>query len=165
MIKNHAKYRVKGQKDTIRKKQIIYNYFKKSRIKIISDDRTRQNRGTIKTKYIIQYVIIQQKNNRDIQQFKIFQDAHNHEYTYNPNTSTSTRALDKIKDFKKLIKNHQKAGIPAKSIYNTLKLKNPKTSVTIRDITNERARAKFEKLKKDSPITAFFKSLNRKFND
>ncbi len=37
--------------------------------------------------------------------------------------------------------------------------------MTIRDIINERARAKFEELEKDSPITAFFKGLDRKFND
>ena len=53
MIKDRAKYRIKGQKDIIRKKWIIYNRFKKLRIKIISGDRKRQNRGTIKTKYII----------------------------------------------------------------------------------------------------------------
>ncbi len=46
-----------------------------------------------------------------------------------------------------------------------MKLKDPKISITIRDITNERARAKFEELKKDSPITVFFKNLYRKFNN
>ena len=46
-----------------------------------------------------------------------------------------------------------------------MKLKDPKTSVIIRDITNERTRAKFEKLEGDSPITVFFKNLDRKFNN
>ena len=53
MIRDRAKYRVKDQKDIIRKKQIIYNRFRKLRIRVISGDRKRQNRGTIKTKYII----------------------------------------------------------------------------------------------------------------
>ncbi len=35
----------------------------------------------------------------------------------------------------------------------------------IRDITNERARAKFADLDKDTPITAFFKDLDSKFNN
>ena len=34
-----------------------------------------------------------------------------------------------------------------------------------RDITNERARAKFEELEGDTSITAFFKDLDRKFNN
>src|SRR6266498_5683360 len=84
---------------------------------------------------------------------------------YNPSASTSTRALDKTEDFKKLIKNHQKAGIPAKLTYNTLKLNNPKNSVIMRDITNERARAKFANLNRDIPIIVFFKDLNNKFNN
>ena len=49
MVRGRAKYRVKIQKDTIRKKQIIYNRFGKLRIRIVSDDRKRQNRGIIKT--------------------------------------------------------------------------------------------------------------------
>jgi len=73
--------------------------------------------------------------------------------------------LDKTEDFKKLIRSHQKAGIPAKSIYNTLKFKDPKALVIMRDIINERARVKFEELEEDSPITAFFKGLDRKFNN
>ena len=35
----------------------------------------------------------------------------------------------------------------------------------MRDITNERARAKFINLDRDTPITAFFKGLDRKFNN
>ncbi len=35
----------------------------------------------------------------------------------------------------------------------------------MRDITNKRARAKFINLDKNTPITAFFKDLNRKFNN
>jgi len=73
--------------------------------------------------------------------------------------------LDKAEDFKKLVRSHQKAGILVKSTYNTLKLNDPKVSVIMRDITNERARAKFEELEGDSSITAFFKGLDRKFND
>jgi len=73
--------------------------------------------------------------------------------------------LDKIEVFKKLIRSHQKAGIPAKTTYNTLKFNDLKVSVTIRDITNERARAKFEELEGDTSITAFFKDLDRKFNN
>ena len=46
-----------------------------------------------------------------------------------------------------------------------MKLKDPKVLVIIRDITNERARAKFKELEEDSSITAFFKNLNRKFNN
>ena len=63
------------------------------------------------------------------------------------------------------MKNHQKAGIPAKSTYNALKLNNPKNSVIMQDITNERARAKFVNLDGDTPITVFFKDLNNKFNN
>jgi len=66
MIKSRAKYRVKGQKNIIRKKWIICDRFEKSRIRIISGDRKHQNRGPIKTEYIIQCVIIQQEDNRDI---------------------------------------------------------------------------------------------------
>src|SRR6266536_4308048 len=71
----------------------------------------------------------------------------------------------RLKTLKKLIKDHQKTGIPVKSTYNTLKLNNPENSVIMRDITNERARAKFADLNKDTPITAFFKSLDNKFNN
>ena len=53
MIRSRAKYRVKGQKDIIRKKWIIYNRFGKLRIKIASGDRKRQNRGIIKTEYMM----------------------------------------------------------------------------------------------------------------
>ncbi len=68
----------------------------------------------------------------DIWHFEVLQDTHNHEHTYNPSVSTLTRALDKTEDFKKkLVKDHQKAGIPAKSTYNTLKLNNPENSVII----------------------------------
>ncbi len=35
----------------------------------------------------------------------------------------------------------------------------------MRDITNERARTKFADLNKNTPITAFFKDLNNKFNN
>ncbi len=63
------------------------------------------------------------------------------------------------------MKNHQKAGIPAKSTYNALKLNNPENSVIMRDITNERARAKFADLDRDTPITAFFKGLDDKFSN
>ena len=49
MIRDRAKYRVKDQKDIIRKKWIICDRFKKLRIRIASGDRKRQNRGTIKT--------------------------------------------------------------------------------------------------------------------
>ncbi len=95
----------------------------------------------------------------------MLQDAYNYEYTYNPNASASTRALNKTENFKNFIRTHQKAGILIKSTYNTLKLNDPKILVIIRDITNERTRAKFEKLEEDIPITAFFKSLDRKFNN
>ena len=57
MIGDRAKYQVKNQKDIIHKKQIIYNRFGKLRIKIVSDDRKRQNRGTTKTEYKMQYMI------------------------------------------------------------------------------------------------------------
>ena len=63
------------------------------------------------------------------------------------------------------MKNHQKAGIPVKSTYNTLKLNNPENLIIIRDITNERARAKFADLNRDIPIIAFFKDLDGKFNN
>jgi len=56
-------------------------------------------------------------------------------------------------------------GIPVKLIYNTLKLNDSKVLVIMRDITNERARAKFEELEGDFSITVFFKDLNRKFNN
>ena len=46
-----------------------------------------------------------------------------------------------------------------------MRLNNPERIITIRDITNKRARAKFINLNKDTPITAFFKDLNRKFNN
>ena len=110
-------------------------------------------------------MVIQQEDDKDIWEFKVLQDVHNHEYTHNPNASASTRALDKTEDFKKLIRNYQKAGILVKLIYNTLKLNDPKTLVIIRDITNERTRAKFEELEENSSITAFFKNLDRKFNN
>ena len=73
--------------------------------------------------------------------------------------------MDKTEDFKKLVRCYQKAGILAKLIYNTLKFKDPKVLVIIRDITNERARAKFEELERDFSITVFFKGLDRKFNN
>jgi len=73
--------------------------------------------------------------------------------------------LNKTEDFKKFIKNHQKTGISAKSTYNALKLNNPKNSVIMQDITNERAKAKFANLNKNTPITAFFKNLDSKFNN
>jgi len=73
--------------------------------------------------------------------------------------------LDKTEDFKKLIRSYEKAGIPVKSTYNTLKLNDPKILVITRDITNERARAKFEELGGDSFIIVFFKNLDRKFNN
>src|SRR6266498_852989 len=84
---------------------------------------------------------------------------------YNPNTSVLTRALDKTEDFKKFIKNYQKAGIPVKLTYNALKLNNPKNLIIMRDIINERARAKFANLNENTPITAFFKDLDNKFNN
>ena len=49
MVGDRAKYRVKGQKDTIRKKWIICDRFGKLRIRVVFDDRKRQNRGIIKT--------------------------------------------------------------------------------------------------------------------
>ena len=70
----------------------------------------------------------------DIWQFKILQDAYNHEYTHNPSASASTRALDKTEDFKKLIRSYEKAGIPVKSTYNTLKLKDPKALAEVSTI-------------------------------
>ena len=73
--------------------------------------------------------------------------------------------MDKIEDFKKFVRSYQKAGIPIKLTYNTLKFNDPKALVIMRDIINERARVKFEELEGDSPITAFFKGLDRKFND
>jgi len=73
--------------------------------------------------------------------------------------------LDKTEDFKKLIRNYQKAGIPAKLTYNILKFNDLKVLVIIRDITNERTRAKFEELERDSLIIVFFKDLDRKFNN
>src|SRR6266536_5451646 len=108
MIRNRAKYRVKSQKDTIRKKWIIYNRFRKSRIRIASDNRKRQNRDTTKTEYRMQCVVIQQENNRDIWHFEVLQDTHNHEHTHNPSASASTRALDKTEDFKKTYKRSSK---------------------------------------------------------
>ncbi len=71
----------------------------------------------------------------------------------------------RLKTLKKLIKDHQKTGIPIKSTYNALKLNNPENSVIMRDITNERARAKFADLDGNTPITAFFKGLDSKFNN
>ena len=65
MVGGRAKYRVKGQKDTIGKKWIICDRFGKSRIRITSGDRKRQNRGTIKTECIMQCVITQQEDDRD----------------------------------------------------------------------------------------------------
>ena len=53
MIRNRAKYRVKSKKDIIRKKWIVCDRFGKLRIRVASGDRKRQNRGTIKTEYIM----------------------------------------------------------------------------------------------------------------
>ena len=58
IIKDRAKYRVKGQKDTIRKKRIICDRFGKLKIRVVSGDRKRQNRGTIKTECMMQYMVI-----------------------------------------------------------------------------------------------------------
>ena len=57
MIGDRAKYRVKDQKDIIRKKWIICDRFKKLRIRIVFDDRKRQNRGTIKIECRMQCVV------------------------------------------------------------------------------------------------------------
>ena len=46
-----------------------------------------------------------------------------------------------------------------------MRLNNPEGIIIIRDITNKRARAKFINFDKNTPITAFFKDLDRKFND
>ena len=59
MIGDRAKYRVKDQKDIIRKKWIICNRFGKSKIRVTSGDRKRQNRGTIKTECMMQYAVTQ----------------------------------------------------------------------------------------------------------
>ncbi len=48
MVGGRAKYRVKGQKDIIRKKWIVCDRFRKLRIRVVSGDRTRQNRDIIK---------------------------------------------------------------------------------------------------------------------
>ncbi len=40
--------------------------FEKSRIRVVSGDRTRQNRGTIKIEHIMHYVVIHHEDDRDI---------------------------------------------------------------------------------------------------
>ncbi len=46
-----------------------------------------------------------------------------------------------------------------------MRFNNPEGIIIMRDITNKRARVKFINLNKDISITAFFKDLNRKFNN
>src|SRR6266536_5121223 len=46
-----------------------------------------------------------------------------------------------------------------------MRFNNPEKIIIIRDITNKRAKTKFINFNRDTPITAFFKNLNRKFNN
>ena len=71
MTEGRAKLRVKGQKDTVRKKWITCDYFGKSRIRITVNDRRRPNRGTIKTGCLMQCVVTQQEDDRDMWVFEI----------------------------------------------------------------------------------------------
>ncbi len=73
--------------------------------------------------------------------------------------------MEKTEDFKKFVKDYQRAGIPIKLTYNTMRFNNSEGIIIMRDITNKRARAKFINFNRDSPITVFFKGLNRKFNN
>ena len=51
-------------------------------------------------------MVTQQEDDRDIWVFEIFQDTYNHERIRIPGSSASTRVLEKIEDFKKLVKDH-----------------------------------------------------------
>ncbi len=57
MVGGRAKYRVKSQKNIIRKKWIICDRFKKLKIRIVFDNRKRHNRDTTKIEYKMQCII------------------------------------------------------------------------------------------------------------
>jgi hypothetical protein len=161
-----VKGRTVSRKDgSLQKVWATCDRYGKPRVSILTVDKLRPNRGSIKIDCKMHAFIVEDGGKGSEKwKFTVIRGDHNHPPTTEPGSHAAIRKMYKDDEFKAKTASHRSAGMLARHTYTTYEIERPETYIIMRDLYNERDKIHREKLGHRSIMGVLVNALSE-FND